>query len=614
MTNEEYGNGQLPSYAAGDAYSGLGSYGQSGQAEPEDATQIIPPLAAGARPAAGSWGAPEAGQQYAASPVDQMQSTFGQMQGQFDSYEAPSGQPGQANEDMAAYARLMNLQSAEGTEGSGEATYPASHVARRINRHHWGLIISLCLLAAVIVALIVGFFGARSYYQDRAAPGVTFAGQSVAGRTPQELEKIVSSQVAASGFTVTDNKGGRTKAKLTDLGVQADVKSTVNKIVSAKDSNEFARVNPFQKQVVPLTLSVDEAKMNDYLTKTFIGEDARAVPSSVHYDEGSHQFVVQEGKRGQAPKIEVAKQAVNALASSPGQQRTLTLTYSDVDMPISKDVAASTADQANQRLAQPLVVGSEKGGNYTVPKDQVAKWIHVDSDLLKGQMNLTYDAQAIKAYADTELPKQLNQDMVPEKNVKDSKGNVLGVTTAGVDGIKVKNQDDIARQITDHLKSGKIENIQAAVDVEPHKVETRTLRTDVPDGDLWVEVNLSTQTATAYKGTTEVKSFPICSGLPRDGDESDLGTFFINIRYEIQTMRGPGYVSPNVKWVSYYNGSEGFHTADWNYDAIAHGDAANRGSHGCINMYEQDAKWIYDNCPAGTMVRVVGEQPTHAVR
>ena len=31
-------------------------------------------------------------------------------------------------------------------------------------------------------------------------------------------------------------------------------------------------------------------------------------------------------------------------------------------------------------------------------------------------------------------------------------------------------------------------------------------------------------------------------------------------------------------------------------------------------MYEADAHWIYDNCPRGTIVQVIGETPENPVR
>jgi lipoprotein-anchoring transpeptidase ErfK/SrfK len=79
-------------------------------------------------------------------------------------------------------------------------------------------------------------------------------------------------------------------------------------------------------------------------------------------------------------------------------------------------------------------------------------------------------------------------------------------------------------------------------------------------------------------------------------------------------MRGADYLSKGVKWISYYNGGEGFHAAPWNVTGIAKGDPVNYGSHGCINMTPSDAQWIYENAPVGTMVKVIGAQPTAAVR
>ena len=77
--------------------------------------------------------------------------------------------------------------------------------------------------------------------------------------------------------------------------------------------------------------------------------------------------------------------------------------------------------------------------------------------------------------------------------------------------------------------------------------------------------------------------------------ETDLGTFYIYLKYQIQDMTGLNddgsrYLSRGVKWVSYFYGGEGFHTASWNNYGIAHGDPAHYGSHGCVNMYEADSR------------------------
>ena len=76
-------------------------------------------------------------------------------------------------------------------------------------------------------------------------------------------------------------------------------------------------------------------------------------------------------------------------------------------------------------------------------------------------------------------------------------------------------------------------------------------------------------------------------------------------------MRGPGYVTPDVKWVSYFNDGDAFHGAPWNLTGIATGTPR---SHGCANMTVADAQWIYDFAPLGTKVVVIGTTPSGAVR
>lgn len=514
----------------------------------------------------------------------------------------------------SSYAPYMNIQQVQTDNGAVDFQRSRGHAVAKHKRSHLSLIIISGLLALIITVLVVGFFGARSYYAHKAAPGVSFAGENVSGLSEHDLKQLVSSKSTSSILTISDGNGGRSTAKLKELGVQVDAEATVQNILSAKNHNQFAKLNPFEHESVPMVVSVNKGAMNNYLTETFVHQDKRSLPSSIVYDKDSHRFLAHEGKDGSAPRMDSVTSAVEKISQSPGQTIPVKISYHDTGMPITKDTAIHAADDANKRLTTPMVIENGKGGTLTIPVEQVAQWIKPVSDPQKGTITLSYDIEAVTSYAAKELSANLNQDMVAEKNIKNPQGEVLTVTNKGVDGVKIKDTGTTATQIIDQLKSGQITPIKAVADVEPHKVESRTVNYNVPNGDMWVEVNLTTQTATAYAGTTQVKSFPICSGLPRNGDESDLGTFFINVRYAVQTMRGADYVSPNVPWVSYYNGSEGFHTALWNYDAIAHGDAANRGSHGCINMYEQDAKWIYDNCPIGTMVKVIGDQPTQPVR
>jgi lipoprotein-anchoring transpeptidase ErfK/SrfK len=61
---------------------------------------------------------------------------------------------------------------------------------------------------------------------------------------------------------------------------------------------------------------------------------------------------------------------------------------------------------------------------------------------------------------------------------------------------------------------------------------------------------------------------------------------------------GDYYSLPDVRWDTYFDGGNAFHTAYW------HNNFGTPMSHGCINMREADAKVVYDFAPLGTKVVV----------
>ncbi|AFU70982.1 ErfK/YbiS/YcfS/YnhG family protein [Bifidobacterium asteroides PRL2011] len=497
-------------------------------------------------------------------------------------------------------------------DGEAERAFGAGASHKAPSSGHRGRTI-LALLLLVVLILVGCWFGARAFFRDRVAPGVTLGGQVMMGRTKDQVSQIVDRQVRDSQVEIK-GEGTSARAGLKDLGVSVDSDATVTRIMDAKGSAGISRLNPFHGEAVPLVAERNQQAMDKYLTERFVPGQDRSVPSTIVFDQGAHAFRAQEGRGGKAPELDRVQDAVSSLIDKPGRRLAVGVVYKDVTMPISLDTADKVASQANQRLAKDLVIKGADDDLMTVPASTVATWVKPVTDLQKGTMELGFDRQAIKQYLDQELARQLNRDMVTAVNVKNTKGDVVAETTKGVDGVRVTDVSATTDLVVKALQEGDTSPIQVKAEITPHKEQTRVARYDVPDGDTWIRVNLSDQTATAYHGTTPVKTFPICSGKPRDDRWSDTGTFFIYLRHTVQTMRGDGYVLPNITWVSYYNGDEGFHTANWNSVGIAKGDPNNYGSHGCINMYEQDAKWIFDNAPVGTMVKVEGQVPSGPAR
>lgn len=109
--------------------------------------------------------------------------------------------------------------------------------------------------------------------------------------------------------------------------------------------------------------------------------------------------------------------------------------------------------------------------------------------------------------------------------------------------------------------------------------------------EKWIDVDLSEQRAIAYDGDTPIKAFIVSTGLSRT--PTVQGTFRIRMKVSSQTMSGGSatygyYYLPNVEWVQYFYEEYAFHGTYW------HNNFGQPMSHGCVNMRNEDAKWLFD--------------------
>jgi lipoprotein-anchoring transpeptidase ErfK/SrfK len=111
-----------------------------------------------------------------------------------------------------------------------------------------------------------------------------------------------------------------------------------------------------------------------------------------------------------------------------------------------------------------------------------------------------------------------------------------------------------------------------------------------------IVVDLSTQMTYAYQDGGLVFSALVSTGLP--ATPTVQGEYAIWHKTEAQTMTGPGYNLPNVQWVMYFYQGYGFHGTYW------HNNFGNPMSHGCVNMTNADALWLYNFASVGTNVWV----------
>jgi lipoprotein-anchoring transpeptidase ErfK/SrfK len=122
-----------------------------------------------------------------------------------------------------------------------------------------------------------------------------------------------------------------------------------------------------------------------------------------------------------------------------------------------------------------------------------------------------------------------------------------------------------------------------------------------PGGERWVYVNLSSQYLIAYEGDVPVNETYVSTG--RWGFDTPAGTFYINSKYDVQTMEGyangESWWVPDVPYVMYFTGSgHAFHGTYW------HNNFGSVMSHGCVNLPMWFAEWLYYWAPYGMRVEI----------
>lgn len=120
-------------------------------------------------------------------------------------------------------------------------------------------------------------------------------------------------------------------------------------------------------------------------------------------------------------------------------------------------------------------------------------------------------------------------------------------------------------------------------------------------GEKWVDVNLTTAHITAFEGDRPVRGpVPMVPGAP--GWDTVEGVFHVYLKNAVQDLGCTGgypWCERNVPWVTYFQGDYAFHAAPWRKTFGWRGEG---GSHGCVNLPVDEAKWIFDWADFGTTV------------
>jgi hypothetical protein len=456
--------------------------------------------------------------------------------------------------------------------------------------------LKIFIIVLIIGSIIGGFWGVSKAYEGKIYPKVTIATIKVGGKTPEEATKIINDYLAsieANGpKLVYESKDFQ--PKLSELGISFDVKSLIEEAYNyGRMGRISSRLQETGKLIVsnyniPLSPKTDEKKLDAYLSQIATVVEVAPVNAGLEIKNG----IVYEtqSQKGLGLNKNQLKTGLMNVINNQLVNGIIDLKTTELEPSILAEGTVTAKNEAEKLMAAAPIYISYEDKNFTANKEEIGSWIEFKEDGSKLNAILAND----KIAGFTNYIASKIQIKKIDREVQDGTGDVLN---EGQDGLGVN-----VLALTNDLKARALAgtaNSQINVTTFPIPKEEVIIYPSAQPGRYagrYIDINLAEQKLYAFDGTSLANSFYISSG--RSGYETPTGEYSVWTQVRSQVMDGPDFYLPNVQWVSYFNGEISIHGAYW------HNNFGQPMSHGCINMRNGDAEWVYNYVQVGTPIYV----------
>lgn len=525
--------------------------------------------------------------------------------------------PVDRNDDLARQIREKMMQNERSShhpkkkrpQHSGGAAVKARK--KRMTPMKAVVITILIVLALVLIFLLILYFKGLREAQGKFLKNTTINSVNVSEMTEAEAYNAVKESVTIpEKITLVKLDGSKIEIPLESVGYQDNIKTTVAQYMS---------------------------QQNYYLWFTNLsGSTAYNFDATFKYDR---DMLISELKR----------RIVNSSGKTPAKDAYIK--YTGKGFEIVKEVMGDNVDESKLDVLTEYVEGELKKGNYEIdlagldlyqmPKvlaaDLTEDLEHLESiDKVEITIDFIYEKAVLKG------SEFINWITFDEKNALDGFKVDYDKTMAYVEKLAAKYDTYNTVREFKTTKRGKMKIEQGdgcygfwidqermckklislieeadSVEIEPiyyvnpysnyvyecdHKY--RTEKTDI--GKTYCEVDLSAQHFWYYEDGKMKYECDIVSGKPTEARNTPGGIYKVWLKEKNKlltgtTSEGESWSTPCTYWNNISTFGIGLHDSSWR-SAFGGDIYKYNGSHGCVNMPVNAAKYVYENVPIGTPV------------
>lgn len=449
---------------------------------------------------------------------------------------------------------------------------------------------SIILLRFTVVLAFSIYVSFTVYFDGHFLPSTTLNGISVAGKTLEEVEQMITKEIDRYELTLKVRDGKEEIIKGTDISLKPEFGDGI--LEKMEEQNSFtwpiALFRP-RKLKEPTMVNFNEEELEEEVKKlSCMQKENQTSPSDAHcseYTSDGYQIIPEEqgNKIKQKRLLSVLKEAVGELKGS--------LDLEEADCYAKPKITAD--DKQLKELVDTLnkytkAVITYDFGEKTETLDGSTTHTWMDVDGTKVSVNEAAVEEYVKGLASA------HNTVFRKHTLKTSSGATVDITN-GDYGWKVDKEGEKAQILKD---------IQAGEPVKREITYSQRAKSHGANdyGDTYVEINLTAQHLYFYKNGSLVVESDFVSGNVSKNYDTPTGIYGLTYKQRDAVLRGENYASPVTYWMPFCN-NVGMHDASWR-SSFGGNIYKTSGSHGCINLPKSAAQKIFENIEEGDPVLV----------
>ncbi len=458
------------------------------------------------------------------------------------------------------------------------------------------------LTAITFVVLAGAQLVVQSLYANTIYPSVRIAGTPVGGLSPLAAHQILSKR--ANNYQLNIDTGLIKKTiRPADIGVEYNIDDSVKAAYQIGRNYWYAPLGVYAASLhnrLPLQYSTNHITQKAFIT-SIVSESGQAPVDASLQVVGIQPTVVPDKDGFSISASDVSSSLAKRVA---GVDESAIILHPTVQKARIQSAQASAAIIPTKSLLAMPVTLSYNDQIFTATQSDIAKWLYFEGST-DGEPALLPRVNNTKVL-DYVVKISSQIDKAPTVRKVTVENGVQRETQPGAEGLAV-DRESLANAIATGLDN----HIPVASTISTKPVAFKTVYNNVVTlaYGRYVEINLNTQHLYVWQDHQIIYDSPITSGATGADFETAKGLFSVQAketnRHLIGTAYGARYNYDVFVhyWMPFYQGY-GMHDASWRNGNFGGQDYYYGGSHGCVNLPDATAAWVYNWANVGDPVWV----------